>query len=72
MLVKSHPLEMDKLFEGDPYLRAHESNLLLRWNRFTQLERSLENNEGGLAQFAFSYKHYGIVQRENGDIEVRV
>ena len=65
-------MEMDKLYEGDPYFQAHESDLLLRWNRFTQLERSLENNEGGLTQFSFSYKQYGIVQRENGGIDFRV
>lgn len=70
MSVESRPPELDKLFEGDPYLRAHESDLLLRWGRFAHLERSLETNEGGLAQFAYSYKHYGIVQRENGDVEV--
>lgn len=72
MSTESRPPELEKLFEGDGYLRAHESDLLLRWNKFTQLERSLEANEGGLAQFAFSYKHYGIVQRENGDVEVSV
>ena len=70
MSIESRPPELDKLFEGDPYLRAHESDLLLRWNRFSQLESSLEANEGGLTQFAFSYKQYGIVQRDNGDVEV--
>ena len=70
MSVESRPPELDKLFEGDGYLRTHESDLLLRWNRFAHLESSLETNEGGLAQFAYSYKHYGIVQRENGDVEV--
>ena len=68
--AESRPPELDKLFEGDGYLRTHESDLLLRWNRFSQLERSLEASEGGLAQVAFSYKQYGIVQRENGDVEV--
>ena len=70
--MESRPPELDKLFEGDGYLRTHESDLLLRWNKFTQLERSIEANEGGLAQVAFSYKQYGIVQRENGDVEVGV
>lgn len=70
MSYENRPPELDKLFEGDGYLRTHESDLLLRWNRFAQLERSLETSEGGLTQFAFSYKQYGIVQRENGDVEV--
>ena len=70
MSVESRPPEFDKLLEDDGYLRTHESDLLLRWNRFSQLESSLVANEGGLAQFAFNYKQYGIVQRDNGDVEV--
>ena len=70
--ISSRPPQLEKLFEGDPYLRNHESDILLRWNKMALLEAALRSNEGGLAQFAESYKHCGIVQMENGDVEVQL
>lgn len=67
--VQKPPL-MEKLFEGDPYLRHHEPDLLLRWNKMLKLESAISSAEGGLAEFARSYKNYGIVQMQNGDVEV--
>ncbi len=66
----SRPPQMEKLFEGDPYLRDHESDLLLRWNRLVKLESAIISSEGGLEEFAQSYRRYGIVQMQNGDVEV--
>lgn len=66
----SRPPQIDRLFEGDPYLKHHESDILLRWNRMVKLESAITSSEGGLAEFAESYRHYGIVQMENGDVEV--
>ena len=66
----ARPPELEKLFEDDPYLKYHESDLLLRWRRFRAIESKLIAHEGGLAKFAEGYKEYGIVQRENGDIQV--
>lgn len=68
--VLSKPPQLGKLLEADPYLKLHESDLLLRWNRMMKLESSITSNEGGLTKFAQSYKHYGIVQMKNGDVEV--
>lgn len=66
----SRPPQIEKLYEGDPHLRHHESDLLLRWNRMMKVESAIISSEGGLADFAESYRHYGIVQMENGDVEV--
>jgi len=66
----SRPPEIDKLFEGDPYLKHHESDFLLRWNRMVKLESAIKSSEGGLVEFAQGYRHYGIVQKQNGDVEV--
>ena len=66
----SRPPEIEKLFEGDPYLKHHESDILMRWNKMVQLLSDVNSNEGGLAEFAEGYKHYGIVQMENGNVEV--
>lgn len=62
--------EFDKLLAGDPYLKLHQDDLLYRWKKYQQMLQALEENEGGLDQFSRSYKHFGIVQRENGDVEV--
>ena len=67
--VQKPPL-LEKLFEGDPYLRHHESDLLLRWNKMLKLESAISSAEGGLAELAQSYKSYGVVQMQNGDVEV--
>ncbi len=64
------PPSIENLFEGDPHLKPHEPDLLLRWNKMVQLEAVLNSSEGGLDQFSQSYKHYGIVQQENGDVQV--
>lgn len=66
----SRPPQIEDLFNGDPYLKSHESDILLRWNRMTRLELALKSSEGSLAEFAESYRNYGIVQMENGDVEV--
>lgn len=68
--VLSRPPQLGKLLESDPYLKLHESDLLLRWNRMIKLESSIISSEGGLTKFAQSYKHCGIVQMKNGDVEV--
>ena len=68
--VISKPPLLDQLYEGDSYLKHHESDLLLRWNRMTKLESTIIASEGDLAEFAASYKNYGIVQKENGNVEV--
>jgi hypothetical protein len=68
--VLDSPPNLDKLFDGDPYLKEHKSDLLLRWNRMTKMESAIISSEGGLTEFASSYKQYGIVQKQNGDVEV--
>ena len=67
---QERPPHLEKLFEGDSYLRHHESDLLLRWNRMVKIESSITASEGSLAEFAEGYKQYGIVQMKNGDVEV--
>lgn len=64
------PPQIEKLYEGDPYLKQHESDLLLRWDKMTKIESAIISSEGGLAEFANNYRHYGIVQMKNGDVEV--
>ncbi len=64
--------EFDKLLNDDPYLRLHKDDLLYRWKKYRELLSALEKNEGGLEQFSLSYKNCGIVQQDNGDVEVCV
>ena len=68
--MSDHAPEFDKLLQGDPYLNLHRDDLVYRWKKYQQMLTALEENEGGLEQFALSYKQCGIVQRENGDVEV--
>ena len=64
------PPQIEKLYQDDPYLKNHETDLLIRWNQMTKLESSIISAEGGLSEFAGSYRRYGIIQMENGDVEV--
>ncbi len=68
--AESRPPQLEKLFEGDGYLRTHESDILFRWRKFHGMEQQLIEKEGGLNKFAEGYKDYGIVQKENGDVQV--
>ena len=68
--MAAQPPEFDKLLSDDPYLKTHQDDLLFRWQKYQRMLQVLEDNEGGLEQFSLSYRHYGIVQRENGDVEV--
>ena len=68
--MDSKPPKLDKLFEDDGYLKPFESDILLRWRRFEKLEGKLREHEGGLESFAEGYKRHGLLQRENGDIEI--
>ena len=63
------PPRLDQLFTTDPYLRDFEGDLLLRWKQYSSLRRSIEEAEGSLGGFGLGYRHHGIVQHENGDIE---
>lgn len=75
-LVNEHnsgkPPQVEKLFQDDPYLRQYEADILMRWKRMVKLESDLESHEGSLAKFAEGYKNYGVVQKENGDVVVRM
>ncbi len=68
--AESRPPQLDKLFEGDGYLRTYESDILFRWRKFHGLEQQLIEKEGGLSKFAEGYKDYGIVQKSGGDVQV--
>ena len=62
------PPQLQKLFENDGYLRTFEEDILMRYGKFRDWERTLQN-EGGLAAFAEGYKYHGLMQRDNGDID---
>lgn len=64
------PPHIDRLFEGDPYLKDYEHDISLRWKKMAKLESMLSSEEGGLGEFAKSYKEYGIVQKETGEVKV--
>ena len=64
------PPKIDELFEGDPYLRNFESDICYRWQCLSKLESSFAEHEGGLNQFAESYRTRGLVLQENGDIDL--
>ena len=64
------PPLLDKLFEGDSYLKHYESDIILRWRRMAKIESDVKAGEGSLAKFAESYRQYGIVQKKSGIIEV--
>ena len=63
------PPLLAKLFEADPYLRQFESDLLLRWHKYTELCENIDKYERGLGRFGLGYQTYGLIQHENGDIE---
>ena len=65
----SRPPEIDVLFEGDGYLRDFENDIILRWRKYEDVRRVIDEKEGGLATFSESYKRFGLNQRPNGDIE---
>lgn len=38
--------DIEKLFELDPYLRTHETEIRRRYNEFHILKTSIDNSEG--------------------------
>ena len=68
--MMDRPPELDKLFEGDGYMRDFEGDIVSRWRKFSSILKNIETHEGGLTSFAEGYKHMGIVQRNDGTIDV--
>ena len=66
----ARPPQLDKLLESDCYLRNYESDIVYRYDRFSNFVSRIKDSETSLAAFADSYKKYGVIQHENGDIEV--
>jgi len=64
------PPEIEKLLRDDPYLRQYESDILIRWKKMEKLRTDLEKCEGGLVKFAEGFKDFGVLQKENGDVDV--
>ena len=66
------PPQIDKLIQDDPYLKQHETDIVMRWKRMKDLESGFDSHEGGIAKFTEGFKEYGIVQKQNGDVVVSV
>ena len=65
----SKPPNLAKLFEDDGYLRDYETSIVTRWRKYVEIEKDLIKYEGGISTFSKGYEHYGLVQKDNGDIE---
>ena len=65
------PPELETLFQGDELLRSYEGDVLQRWRRYSEWEARIRESEGGLAEFALSYRRWGIVQQPSGEVTVR-
>ena len=61
-------LQIDRLFEYDAYLRAHEHEIRRRYAHFRQVLRAIERDEGGLEKFARSYERFGIHVRGDNSV----
>ena len=58
--------DLEKLFGLDPYLRPHENEIRRRYRNLNNIVHAITEREGGLQNFARSYKTYGIhVQTDN-------
>lgn len=69
MESNDRPPLLDNLYKGDPYLKAFEGDLLLRWRKYNELSSAIAEREGGLSEFSQGYTSYGLVQLPNGDIQ---
>jgi hypothetical protein len=62
------PLNLDRLFELDPYLRSHETEIKRRHDLFNQTLQTINQKEGGLAKFGRAYEQFGIHVRADNSV----
>lgn len=60
--------KIEDLLNLDPYLRLHEREIRRRYGCLNQIIEGLDKTEGGLLEFAKSYKRYGIHAETNNSI----
>ncbi|KAK9457972.1 glycoside hydrolase superfamily [Dipodascopsis uninucleata] len=65
------PREGAGILEIDPWLSPFEDALVERHERAESWLRTLDETEGGIANFSLGYKHFGFHVLENGDIVYR-
>jgi 1,4-alpha-glucan branching enzyme len=54
------------IFKEDPALKAHEGQIMQRIREYRGWKKSLEDNEGGLVNFATGYKQFGFHRDTEG------
>lgn len=58
---------IQNLFDIDPYLKIHETEIRRRYGCFQDVVRSIDNTEGGLEKFSRGYESFGLHRTpENG------
>lgn len=62
------PKQLQNLFEIDPYLRNFETEIKRRYGCFSDLQRSIEQNEGGYDKFTRGYESFGIHRTSDNGI----
>ncbi|XP_067897401.1 1,4-alpha-glucan-branching enzyme isoform X2 [Heterodontus francisci] len=60
--------QLDGLLRLDPYLEQHGDDLRRRYNKFTNLAKSIKENEGSLDHFSRGYESFGINRQADGGI----
>ncbi|EDQ91684.1 uncharacterized protein MONBRDRAFT_17492 [Monosiga brevicollis MX1] len=64
------PPQFTQLLERDKHLRPHKHFVIERYSRFRRALKSLKEHEGGLAEFAKSYRRYGL-HHDGGALRLR-
>eukprot|EP00048_Salpingoeca_helianthica_P021922 m.15211 g.15211 ORF g.15211 m.15211 type:complete len:745 (-) comp6629_c1_seq1:438-2672(-) len=60
------PPELTKMLDMDPYLKPFAARYIRRYDKYAKFIANIDKHEGGLVEFAGSYKRYGLVRTEGG------
>ncbi|XP_049299916.1 1,4-alpha-glucan-branching enzyme [Anopheles funestus] len=64
-------LNLEKLFDLDPYLKSHEQEIRRRNTEFRGWLKRLNELEGGLNEFTQGYKYYGLHIAQDNSVVAR-
>uniref|UniRef100_A0A182PVF4 1,4-alpha-glucan branching enzyme n=1 Tax=Anopheles epiroticus TaxID=199890 RepID=A0A182PVF4_9DIPT len=70
-MAKEPQVNLEKLFELDPYLKSHEQEIRRRNTEFRGWIKRLNELEGGLNEFTQGYKYYGLHIAQDNSVVAR-
>lgn len=65
------PLEAKTVVDVDPWLQANAGQIVHRHDLFRKWKDSLEEHEGGFAEFTQGYKKFGFIVKPDNSVVYR-